>query len=85
MVETNGSDGGRLDRIEGIIEALANRQHLIEDEFARLLKAQVLMADHMERLTAKVETLAEVQKHTDDRMNALIGVVDDLARRRPQA
>ncbi len=74
-----------MDRIEGIIEALANRQHLIEDEFARLLKAQVLMADHMERLTAKVETLAEVQKYTGDRMNALIGVVDDLVRRRPQA
>jgi hypothetical protein len=47
-----GKNGGnpRLDRIEGILEALANRQNVIEDEFSRLLKAQVVMADHMNKL-----------------------------------
>jgi hypothetical protein len=32
----------------------------------------------------KLAELAETQKHTDERMAALIGTVDDLIRRPPQ-
>ena len=39
----------RLDRIEGIIEATASRQAEIEDEFSRLLKAQVVLHDNASR------------------------------------
>jgi hypothetical protein len=83
----SGQNGGnpRLDRIEGIIEALANRQNLIEDEFSRLLKAQVVMADHMNKLAETQRQTAaahdERMRDTDDRLNALIKIVDDLVRR----
>jgi len=39
--QDNGHGKTRLHRIEGIIEVLANRQALIEDEFARLLKPRL--------------------------------------------
>ncbi|MBI4876125.1 MAG: hypothetical protein HY822_15920 [Acidobacteria bacterium] len=70
----NGNDSpSRLDRIEGIIEAIATRQADPEDEFRRLLSAQVVMVD-------TVQDLAEAQRRSDERMNALIAVVDDLVR-----
>ena len=84
MGSPNGGNP-RLDRIEGIIEALANRQNLIEDEFSRLLKAQVVMVDHMNKLTeAQRQTAAahdERMRDTDERLNALIKIVDDLVRK----
>ena len=53
----------------------------VVQEFAQehqlLLKAQVLLTD-------RVDELREAQKHTDERLNALIGVVDGVVRRRPQ-
>ena len=79
-MESNGNNGWRerLERIEGIIEAMATRQADFEDavraEHKRLLTAQVLLTD-------EVRKLAEAQIHTDERLNALIAVVDDLVRR----
>jgi hypothetical protein len=80
----------RLDRIEGIIEALATRQADIEDEFRRLLTAQVLLTDAQRKTEEKVQALADAQRefvaaqrHTEQRLNALIAVVDDPVRRRP--
>ncbi|MFN0171868.1 MAG: hypothetical protein ACKV22_36100 [Bryobacteraceae bacterium] len=80
--DNGGNSPGRLDRIEAIIEALANRQALIEDEFSRLLKAQVVTVDTVQQLAKEIGELREAQKHTDERMNALISVVDDLVRGR---
>ncbi len=85
----NGNNGGnpRLDRIEGIIEALANRQNLIEDEFSRLLKAQVVMGDQLNKLAESQIKIAaahdERMRDMDERLNALIQIVDDLVRRTP--
>jgi len=90
--ETNGQNGkSRLDRIEGIIEALANRQYLIEDEFARLLRAQVVSADEYEKLKIKTEQkfqqVADAQRRTDEALQALaeaqtalMGTVDEIIR-----
>lgn len=83
MPETNGHNSpDRLDRVEGIIEALANRQNIIEDEFVRLLRAQVVMGDTMNKLGEAQKALAESQKRTDDRMDALILTVDEIIRGR---
>jgi hypothetical protein len=90
MADTNGSNKpDRLDRVESIIKALADRQHLIEDEFVRLLRAQVVMSDHMEKqaahLTAideRLKNLAEAQQRTESHMNSLILTVDDIIRGR---
>ena len=80
------SDNGRsrLDRIEAIIEAVAVRQADIEDEFRRLLRAQVVMVDNMGQLAAEQVKLAEQQRNTEEKLHALIAVVDDIVRRTPR-
>jgi hypothetical protein len=84
-----GSDPTRLDRIERIIEVLATTQMDMQQDLKIVLRAQVVMTDHMEKLTARIETLAEqmeqlaeAQKHTDQRMDALIVTVDEIIRKR---
>lgn len=79
MSTGNGHDPLRLDRIEKIIEVVATRQADIEDDFARLLKAQVLMADSLTSLATaqartdeKLATVATAQAHTDQSLDALI-------------
>ena len=86
----NGSsDPTRLDRIERIIEVLATTQMDMQQDLKIVLRAQVVMTDLMEKLTARVgtlaeqmEQLAEAQKHTDQRMDALIVTVDEIVRKR---
>ncbi len=60
------------------------------DEHNRLLTAQVVLTQtqqrtelSIQRLDAKMAELADAQKHTDERMDALIAVVDDFIRRQP--
>jgi hypothetical protein len=74
MPDNNGQS--RLDRIEAIIEAVATRQADLEDDFRRLLRAQVVMADSMREL-------ADAQRNTEAKLNALIAIVDDIVRKRP--
>jgi hypothetical protein len=81
--QDNGHGSARLDRIEGIIEALANRQVLIEDEFARLLRAQVVMFNTMTTMGHRIDNRGELHRQSDDRLNALRAFVDDLIRRDP--
>ena len=77
----------RLDRIEGIIEATASRQGEIEDEFARLLKAQVVMHDEtnrankasnarMEASNARMDRIELSWAEAGDKINALISLMD---------
>jgi len=54
------------------------------DDLRQLLTAQVVLTDRVDKLAITVQELAEKQKeltdsekHTDDRLNALIHVVDD--------
>lgn len=78
------NDGqSRLDRIEAIIEAVATRQADLEDEFRRLLRAQVVMADSMRELADSQRSLAAAQRNTEERLNALISIVDEIVRKRP--
>jgi hypothetical protein len=79
-MESNGNSAARLDRIEGIIEALATRQAIVEDEFARLLKAQVVMADSQAKTAANLDRLTERVLEIGDKLNGLIGVVDGFIR-----
>lgn len=69
-------------------EALAG----VHEEHARfradlreMLAAQVLMADIQRQADARIVQLAEAQQHTEERLNALIAVVDEVVRKRPQA
>lgn len=90
MSEENGSS--RLDRIERMLEMVAadhvrfqgqhevfaKRHEAFEEEHKRLLAAQVLLTDEMAKLAA-------AQKNTEERLNALIAVVDGIIRRPPAA
>ena len=78
MDQDNGS--GRLDRIERIVEVLANSQAQIEQEFRRLLTAQVLLTDAQRQTEEKLNALADAQRQTEEKLNALIGVVDGWIR-----
>jgi hypothetical protein len=82
-VEPNGDGPNRLDRMERLVELLVDDHVLFRDEHKRLLTAQVVLSDQMSKLSDQMSKLAEAQKHTDERLNDLIGVVDGMIRNRP--
>jgi len=71
-----GGEKSRLDRLEGLMELLIDGHLQFQQEHKQLLIAQVLLTD-------EVRKLAESQRHTEERLNALIDVVDDIVRKRP--
>ena len=86
----NGHDPTRLDRLEGLVEVLVNRHLEFEEEHKRLLIAQVVLTDRIDRLAElqsktaeRMDGMAEFQKHSDERLDALIAVVDEIVRNRP--
>jgi hypothetical protein len=74
--EQNGHGVSRLDRMEGLMQLLIDDHLRFSDDHKRLLAAQVLQSESIEKLTA-------AQRLTDERLNALILMVDDLIRNRP--
>ena len=81
--EQNGHGKSRLDRLEGLMELLIDDHLKFTDEHKRLLTAQILLTEAQQRTEQRIQDLAESQKQTDERLNALIRVVDDLVRHRP--
>jgi|SRR5260370_26132570 len=95
--ESNGHWASRLDRMEGLMETLIQDHLDFKDEHRSLLRAQVLLTDHVEKLTLNVDKiakaqrqlaeaqrkLAEAQRETEERLSALIHIVDDIIRKRP--
>ena len=89
MADSNGSNSSdRLDRIERLVEVLVNTQADMQDtqagiqqDIKNLTFSQVSMGEALNNLTLQVTKLAESQQHTDDRLNALIDVVDKWIRR----
>jgi len=82
--EGNGQGKSRLDRLEGLTQLLIEDHLKFRDDLRQLLTAQVVLTDRVDKLAITVQELAEKQKeltdsekHTDDRLNALIHVVDD--------
>jgi len=67
---------------------LSDRQDKSEKLLAKLLEHLEMTGSNLSTLTVnvlalatKVQELADGQKHTDERLNALIAVVDELVRR----
>jgi len=79
--EQNGHAKSRLDRLEGLMELLIDDRLKFSDEHKLLLKAQVVLTDRVDKLALTVRELTGAQKRNDDRLNALIHVVDDWIRR----
>jgi hypothetical protein len=87
--EQNGHGLSRLDRMEGLMQLLIDDHLKFSDEHNRLLTAQIVLGDRMDKLAETMEKvaqaqkeLADAQKHTDQRMDALIAVVDGLIQKR---
>jgi hypothetical protein len=83
----NGSGESRLDRLEGLMALLIEDHVRFSDEHKQLLTSQILLTDRVDKLAGTLDTaikeLSASQRHTDERLNALIAVVDDLVGRRP--
>ena len=63
-----------LDRVTVKVEQLADRAGQTQDQLGQLTA-------RTGRLEAEMEKLAESQRHTGERLNALIAVVDQMVRR----
>ena len=76
----NPNGESRMDRMERLLEAYIQHNERAHENFERehkdLLTAQVVLSGHMDELSVKI---AEVT----DKLNGLIGVMDDFIRRRP--
>jgi hypothetical protein len=80
----------RLDRTEGLMNLLMEDHVRFDEEHKRLLTAQIVLTDRIDKLAIEVaktsvavREVSESQKHSDERLNTLIAVVDDLVRKRP--
>ena len=93
MADTNGSSSDRLDRIERIVEVIANTQADMANTQAAMLQdiknlyvSQVVMGETLTKVTeANAEAhkeMMQAQKHADERMDALILTVDEIIRGR---
>jgi len=74
MTPNGGNTERRLTRLEEFVEVLANEHIQFAEEHKRLLTAQVLLTDRMDKLAA-------AQAHTDERMGVLIRMMDDWIKR----
>ena len=76
-----------MDRLERLMELLIDDHVKSQDEHKQLLRAQVVLTDRVDRFAQTVaqaaKDLTEAQKQTDERLKALVSVVDDLVRKRP--
>ena len=76
----NGSGESRLDRLEGLLALLIEDHVQFREQHKQLLTAQVVLTDRLDRF---IKETAEAGKHTDERLNALITIVDGIVRKRP--
>jgi hypothetical protein len=91
-MSANNGDNPRLDRIEKILEVVVNVQQDMQQEHQMLLRAQVVLGDVVTKLGEKIDKLADAQKalaehtderfkDTDERLGALIKIMDEWVRR----
>jgi Tfp pilus assembly protein PilN len=91
MSESNGT--ARLERLEKIVEVIANVQHDMQQDHQVLLRAQIVMTDQMEKFIKETnqrfaETnqrfaeLAAAQQHMDHALTTLVGALDEIIRSR---
>ena len=89
--EQNGHRSPRLDQLEKLMDLLITDHVAFSDEHKKLLTAQVVLTDRVDKLAISVQQLRDAQKHTDERLNAiqkdsderlnaLIRIVDQLVR-----
>ena len=83
MDETNGNSSSRLDRIEALLEVLVGEHVKFDDEHKRLLTAQVVLTDRLDKLTVRVDKLAVTMQELAESQNVLMHMMDEFIRGRP--
>jgi hypothetical protein len=90
LLKITASQSERMDRHEAAMEnilrsqqQLVTAQVVLTDNLGKLVGNMEKFAGGMEQLSHLVERIGEAQQHTDERLNALIQIVDDLVRRTP--
>ena len=89
MPEHNGTT--RIDRIERAIEALIEGHARLTDGHQQFLAAQVSLADaqhksenQLTKLAGAMAVLAAAQKHSDERLDIVVKMMDDFIRHNPR-
>jgi predicted nucleic acid-binding Zn-ribbon protein len=95
----NGFNGyRRFERIESAIErlstavltlaeqmhAMASHGQTVNEMMGKIADAQLRLSQTQSRLADAQLKLAEAQNHTEERLNALITLINELLRRLPQ-
>jgi len=82
----------RLSRLESVAAQHDERLTRLEasvatvtDLVGRLAQAEIRLVERMDRLAQEMERLGESQAYTDQRLNALIDIVDKLIQRNGSA
>lgn len=52
-------------------------------EHKQLLTAQILLADHVDKLAVRIDEFALAQKETEGRLTILMGTMDEWIKRNP--
>lgn len=76
LVEIQARSETRLGRVEESFVLLVQMAKITDDRLDTLADQVRVLTDKVNTLTDNVEALAEAQRHTDERLNALIGVVE---------
>lgn len=85
----NGNGGERLDRIERLLENLAERQESDHDyvmgEIKSLLKSQIVMQGQMDEMVRLDRAEREASRMRDARLDKLVSAIGSLIERMPPA
>ena len=84
ILESQAAFAANLARLEQKQEQLEGIVGRVVGICETLTSAQVRFQNNLEQLTSSVRVLAEKQSSTDERLNALIRIVDDVVRRDTQ-
>ena len=73
----------RTDKLTGTMDQLASTTDELAGKMDELTGKMDELTGKMDKLAGTMQELAEAQRHTDERLNALISVVDGLIRKPP--
>lgn len=76
LVEIQAHSETRLSRVEESFVLLVQMTKITDERLDTLTDKVNVLTDKVNALTDNVEALAEAQRHTDERLNTLINVVE---------
>ena len=65
----------RFERIEGILASIAPIMRQIVDMQASLVEVDRRIGEKLDAAAEEIKQLADAQRHTDERLNGLIGYI----------